>query len=664
MTSDPKAPGAAAVYLYREETTNNQSHYISEYVRIKILSEAGKEYATVHVPYSKAYTAVLGKDRNKSNGYSNGNSGVPIIDARTIHSDGTVIPLQGKAEDLLVFESHDANIHAAVFNMPSVEVGSILEYRWTIPLVGSGKWGNTPEEYEGTVSSQMASSVPAWEVQTPLYVHKAHFYFNPYTNLEQNDLDHDFIYYADGEIAHYLLFTANLPAGAHVNKSPKGDYALDIKDVPASLHEPEAPPESTFLYRVRFYYSPYPDSPTYWQNEITRWSKQVDSFAAQTDTIRQAADQITVGLATPDQKARKLYEAVQALDNSDFSREKTAAERQRLHLKREVKKAQDVWSEKSGDSNDMAALYLALARAAGLEAYASKVADRDRRIFDPNLLSLYQLDSLLVVLRIDNKEVFLDPGQKLCPFGQLAWKHSLAGGLQQGMKDPIFTPPNPSKDAISAHSADLTVDEHGAITGTIKILMSGPEALRWRQVNLTSDETETRQQFNDYLNRVLPQGIDGALDHFQAIDTSNSMLTAVLKVHGQLGTATGKRLFLPAFFFSTRSHKEFLSEPSRSIPVDLHYAEQVIDDVIYHLPAGFTIESAPPAAQFPWPEHAALVTKTTSAPGVIDIKHTFARAFVVLDPKDYPTLRDYYQKLATNDQQQLVLTSGSPSSGN
>jgi len=27
----------------------------------------------------------------------------------------------------------------------------------------------------------------------------------------------------------------------------------------------------------------------------------------------------------------------------------------------------------------------------------------------------------------------------------------------------------------------------------------------------------------------------------------------------------------------------------------------------------------------------------------------------MLDPKDYPALRDYYQKIATNDQQQLVL---------
>jgi hypothetical protein len=38
MTSDPKAPGAAAVYLYREETTDDHMHFHSYYERIKVSS--------------------------------------------------------------------------------------------------------------------------------------------------------------------------------------------------------------------------------------------------------------------------------------------------------------------------------------------------------------------------------------------------------------------------------------------------------------------------------------------------------------------------------------------------------------------------------------------------------------------------------------------------
>src|SRR5579863_6905958 len=60
MTSDPKAPGAAAVVLYREETEDDPHHFCTVYARIKVLTEQGKEAATVHVRYPRvlAFNAV------------------------------------------------------------------------------------------------------------------------------------------------------------------------------------------------------------------------------------------------------------------------------------------------------------------------------------------------------------------------------------------------------------------------------------------------------------------------------------------------------------------------------------------------------------------------------------------------------------------------------
>jgi molybdopterin biosynthesis enzyme MoaB len=37
---------------------------------------------------------------------------------------------------------------------------------------------------------------------------------------------------------------------------------------------------------------------------------------------------------------------------------------------------------------------------------------------------------------------------------------------------------------------------------------------------------------------------------------------------------------------------------------------------------------------------------------------------VLLDPREYQGMRDYYQKIAANDQQQVVLTSGGTATGN
>jgi hypothetical protein len=636
MTSDPKAPGAPAVFLYRQEEADNHSHYVGEYARIKVLTEKGKEYATVEVPYIAGY------------------SDPPIIEGRTIHSDGTVIPLVGKASDLLVVKTNKFNVKVSVFNLPSVEVGSILEYKWSLPLTG-GKVTGTLDEDADVISGMLAGSIPEWDVQQPIYIHKEHFYWNPYSDLETGPGGGGVTHLINGETASYLLTVQRLPAGTTVTRSPKGDFTLDIQDVAAFVHEADAPPDEAMRYSVHFYWSIYNSPDVFWQNETERWSKQLNEFAAPSGDIRAAASQITAGATTPDAKARKLYDAVQSLDNTNFTRAKTEEERRQLHLKKEVKKAQDVWNEKSGSGNDIAALYLALARVAGLNADGLQVADRNRRIFDKSFLSLQQFDSLLVVLHIDGKDIYLDPGEKLCPFGQLQWTHTMAGGIQQNLKAPVYTPPNTTKDAITAHAADLTVDAQGGITGTVKILMNGPAALHWRQLNLTSDPEEVRKQLNESLRNLLPQGITGEVDKIQGLETAEGFLSVSAKVSGLLGSSTGKRLLLPGFFFSTGAHQQFVAEEKRTSAVDLHYAEQVIDDAVYHLPAGFTVESAPTPAQLPWPEHATLVVKTAPGAGVIDIRHTFQRAFVLLEAKEYPALREYYQKIAASDQQQLVL---------
>jgi len=148
MTLDPKWPGVPAIFLNREESTDNFNHFVSEYARIKVLSDLGKEWATVGVPYAGGGTP-------------------PRIEGRTIHADGTVVPLNGKAEDLLVEKSTSRHMDVRVFTLPSVEIGSILEYRWTLPNSELHTIGATNDE-QGFMDSALAGSIPHWDVQTSI----------------------------------------------------------------------------------------------------------------------------------------------------------------------------------------------------------------------------------------------------------------------------------------------------------------------------------------------------------------------------------------------------------------------------------------------------------------------------------------------------------------
>lgn len=626
MTSDPKAPGADAVYLDIEEIANDPMHYQSTYARIKVLTEKGKERATVELPYLK------------------GSYKVADIKGRTIHPDGTIIPLTVKPEDLMVVKSGDFQIQKRVFTLPSVEAGSILEYSYATRY--------DDDEY----------SSPEWEIQRKYFVHKAHYQFTPFKAFAPegtpNTATSRYLVDEYGRTVNSLIWWNRLPTGVKMQTSVNGSYSVDVTDIPAIPDEEYMPPVESILYRLFFYYKAASDPGQFWPAEAKLWSKDVDKFAEPSKTIHDAVNGLIAPTDSDLDKAKKLYDAVQTLDNTDYSRKKSASEMKELKIKT-AKHAQDTWAQKGGSSEDIAMLYLAMLRAAGLTAYAIKVVDRDRGLFDPQYLSLHQLDSTLVVLSTGGKQILLDPGEKMCPFQTASWRHSDAGGLGQSADGVSFsiTPMLQYKENVTQRLGDVYLDAQGGMTGHIDIIMTGQRALHWRQRALEEDDAELKKQFDrEELERIVPEGVEAHVDHFLSMNDPYTNLMAVVNLKGSLGTATPKRLILPGFFFETSSHVPFVNEEKRLEPVDMHYGERVSDDVTYHLPDGVNVEGAPQDANIGWPGHALLIAKSIAQPGQIEIAQSLSYAFTFAKPDEYQDLRGFYQKVAAADQEQLVLT--------
>ncbi len=614
MTQDPKAPGADAVYLYREETTDDNLHFHTYYERIKVLTEKGKELATVRIPYE------------------HGNFKITNIEGRTIHSDGSVIPLTARPSDLTDVKTAGYQFNSMVFTLPSVEVGSILEYRLVL-------------RYDDNVVSS-----PRWAVQQPYFVHKAHYLFMPSSNGGV------YITNSRGDVLNRLMWSVHAGNGAHVVKDPRGRYTFDVEDVPPRPNEDWMPPLNALLWRVEFYYTQYYSGPDFWQNEGKRWAKDSEKFANPSKALQQAATGIVAPSDTDEQKARKLYAAVLALDNTAFSREKSEVERKKEKLK-EIKDAEDVWNQKSGSPNDLALLYIALARAAGLQAYPMQVVNRDRAVFDPDYLSLQQLDDYIAVVTLAGKDVFLDPGQKDCPFGLLHWKHSFSAGLRLSPNGAAIaeTPASTFHQSVVTRVADLTLDNSGNVTGTVRFVLSGSEALHWRQLLLEDDADEVQKRFSESIRESIPDGVRADFDHFLGLEDYNANLMAVVKVTGNMGSATGKRFFLPGLFFESHGKHPFVAEEKRLIPVDVHYPKLEEDEVSYRLPSGLGVESMPQATNLTWPNNAIMKIVSASNGNTVTITRALAYNYTALDPREYAGLHDFYQKIATADQQQMVL---------
>ena len=592
MTSQPEVPGAAAVYLYREQTTDDKLHMFTFYVRLKVLTDKGKEFGNVELSYA---------NEKDGSGYT-----VDDISGRTIHSDGTVIPFTGKPFEKLIEKSQTAKYMAKVFSLPSVEVGSILEYRYTFHY--DDQW----------------VAAPKWYIQSDLFTRKAHYSWKPTDKPTSNDR---------GQATNSVAWTPILPKGSEVKEThiPGGDglimFEVNVQDVPPAPDEELMPPISSLTYRVLFYYSPYHSNAEFWKEEGKYWSKLQDKFIGPGKGVNDAVKQLVGTSDTPDQKLRKIYAAVMELENTDFTHEHSAAEEKSQGLK-EIHNTDDILSRKRGESDQLALLFVAMARAAGFKAYAMTVTNRDRHLFLSAYFSLSQFDDTIAIVNVDGKELYFDPGSRYCSYGHLAWKHTMTGGLRQADSGAViaYTQGEPYTASMVQRIADLKMDENGLVTGTVRMSYTGAPALRWRQIALRGDATALEHDLRTRVEEMLPSGMEVKVTSISKAADYEQPLIADFTVKGNIGSSTGKRLLLPANVFQVNSKPTF-SHEKREVAVAFDYAYDDREFVRIVFPPTFAVESLPTSDSYQYLKFSAYAFKTESTPTSV----TFHREFVLGD---------------------------------
>ena len=594
MTSDPKAPGAPAVFLSFEEWTGVGGYTV--YARVKILTEKGREeYSDVRVEHWRG---------EKSN---------MTADGRTIHPDGTVVPFTGKPYDKELISYRGFSEVETVFSLPDVQVGSILEYRY-----------------------QTGGGSTDWYIQQNLFVHKGVFHYSARSEWPMH-------------------MTQVLPPGVKVKGTPTGGYDLEMDDIPPLPDEEDSPPMHALGYRVDFLYTEYTSAAEYWKSEGKDWSGNVNDVTAPSGKVKEAVDQMVAPGDTNEQALRKIYAAVMKLENTDFTREHTREENKAQKIK--IKTANDIWTAQRGDGEDLTLLFVTMARAAKLKAYVMYVTDRSNDIFLKDVPNWRQLDAMIAIVEVDGKEMYFDPGERYCEFGKLKWTHTWTGGLRQtsGSGSELGTTPTPAfAETDIVRKAELQMDADGSIHGTLHITMTGNEALRWRQEALSSDEDATKKKLDDYLQGGIAPGVHLKTSGFTALADYTQPLLATVDVTGTMGTKTGHRIFVPGTFFEAQAKAPYAST-TRETPVYMHYPYVVEDQFKLNLPANMSVDSVPQDAQIPFMPNADFTSKYRGAATAYAYARRVRVANILYDPKEYPDLRGFFQKVSTQDQQQVVI---------
>jgi hypothetical protein len=207
-----------------------------------------------------------------------------------------------------------------------------------------------------------------------------------------------------------------LPPGTDPPRDDHNMIRLETQNVPAFQLEDHMPPENQMKFRVEFTYSRdlEKDTDKFWKQETKRLYRGVELFADKRGAMTNAVREIVAPGDSQEVKLQKIYARTQQIRNLSFERDKTEQEQRRQKLK-DINSVEDVWKRGYGSGYEITWLFLALARAAGFDASPVRVSTRDQYFFNPQLMNAFQLNTNVVLVKLDGKDLYFDPGTAFTP---------------------------------------------------------------------------------------------------------------------------------------------------------------------------------------------------------------------------------------------------------
>jgi hypothetical protein len=619
MTSEPLAPGAPAIILYRQVDRDDNIHTPHEdnHVRIKILTEEGRKYADLEIPFVKG-------------GYD-----VSLVRARTIRPDGSVVEFDGKVFEKPIEKSRQLKYMAKTLTLPDVQVGCIIEYSFSYEF----------KEYTLFDSH--------WILSQDLFTKNAKFSLKPYTS--------DFPSY-------YVRWSwHDLPPGTGQPQQANHLIWLEAHNIPAFQTEDYMPPEDELKSRVDFIYSeevfePNPDK--YWKKVGKQLNGQVEGFVGKKKAMEDAVAQIVSPNDPPEVKLQKIYDRVQQLRNTSYEIQKTEQE-ERREKEKEPANVGEVLQRGYASGTNLTWLFLGLVRAAGFDAYGAYVSDRSHYFFSASLMDRSRLNSNVVLVKLNGKDLYFDPGAAFTPFGLLEWSETGVTGLlldkDGGTWIQSMLPE--SADSQVNRKAKLKLSETGDLEGNLTVTFTGLEAMNRRVEERHSDETERKKYLEDEVKGYVPVAAELELTNQPDWKGSSTPLVAefTLKIPGWVGGA-GHRALMPTGIFSA-AEKGMFEHSDRIHPVYFAFPFERVDDVTIDLPAGWQVQSLP-KPQNEDGHVMAYESNVEKGTGSLHLSRKFWVDILMLEPKYYPALRNFFQVVRSGDEEQIVLQPGTATASN
>jgi len=620
LKSEPKAPGAPAIVLYRQVDRDDNIHTPHEdiYFRVKILTEEGRRYADVEIPFDKSGQDVVG------------------VHARTIRPDGSIAEFDGKVYEKNLVKGKSGGVQlkylAKTFTLPDVQVGSILEYFYTVDF----------HEYMLFESR--------WILSDELFTRKAQFSLKPFLG--------------NSSVTYSVRWTwQGLPPGnAGPKEGPDHIIRMEATDIPAFQTEDYMPPPNELKARVDFIYTEgvvvERDADRFWKHFGKERNGQLESFVGKKRAMEEAVAGIVAPGDSQEVKLRKIYDRVQQIRNKSYEVQKTEQEEKRTKEK-PPENVEEIWKRDYGNGRDLTWLFLGLARAAGFEAYGCWVSSRSEYFFSPPLMQSSKLNANVVLVKLNGKDLYFDPGAAFTPFGLLEWPETGVEGLRLDKDGGSWirtTLPEPSESRIE-RVAKFKLSDTGDLEGKLTITYIGLEAMQHRMQQRNADAVERKKFLEERATSQIPVAAEAELTNKPDWSSSETPLVAEfdVKIPGWASGA-GKRVLIPAAVF-TNGERGIFEHANRVHPIYFEYPYEKADDVTIELPPGWQVGSVPPPQDIAG-KIVDYSLKVDSSQGTLRLTRKLSIDILMLENKYYTALRQFFQTVRTNDGVQIVLQPG------
>lgn len=640
----PEQPGAPAICLYYEKTTDHEQFTTKVFKRLKILTAAGRKQANIEIPFFKGIQLV--KD----------------IEARVVPPDGQPQEFTGQIFEKTALRARGIRVVVKTFALPDVQPGFIIDYRYKI-VPDSG--GSPREDDELLAELQLSKGKPEeggrpkkleilslpgvhWDIQGDLFIRKARFEYISFPYI--------WVLFKRScrlaWVAHGLGIYEPKVKGSRIN--------LEVQNVPAFVEEDFMPPEQSERMSVDvFYVDPrISDHNEYWERECKIWQKSAENFIGNPQKLVPEVQNVAGDTQDPEERLKKIYERAQSIRNLSYEKGLTRGQRKEQKIKVNSTAA-DVLERNYGLRSDITRTFVALARAAGFEADIARVSTRDDKLFRINLLTFYdQLDSELAVVKLGERILPFDPATPFCPFGLVHWSRSNTAAVIFSDKPPDFitTPAYRPEFALTQREVVLQLNPQSLLTGTIKTTYSGHEALVRRLKHIHDDREDIKKSLEDELAGILPLGASVKMKNLENIDNNNLLLIVVYDVTiPGIVTMAGDRLLLPASpLLGTKQYP--FRHAQRRYPVYFPYPFREFNDIVIILPEGLTVETRPEKKKIQRDFSSYSLVCIQERPQRLHVQRDLIIQKSYFPAEQYTAIKAFYDALRTHDEEQFVLS--------